>query len=167
MTRSVKYILTLALLSALFLTACGQGENEENTQPGGSTMIANPFTECSTMSAAQKGAGFEMTAPETLGGAEPVIRVMKGYMIELVYDTEGGERIRIRKAVGDEDISGDYTDYADVTVFSVGGVEVTLKGDGADSYALAAWTAEGYSYSLSTAGGSSREFLLELAGYVK
>ena len=166
MTQYVKRILTLALLfSALFLCACGKGTDQ--TQPTDNTMIANPFTECSTMSAAQKGAGFEMTAPQTVAGAEPIIRVMKGYMIELVYDTDGGDRIRIRKAVGEDDISGDYTEYADITVLSVGGIEVTLKGDGADSYAVATWTADGYSYAVTTGGGSSREFMLELAGYVQ
>ena len=154
-----------ALLMILPLCACAADEAETQGPDPSQVAVANPFAECSTMSAAQKGAGFEMSAPETLGGAEPVIRVMKGYMIELIYELDAGQ-LRIRKAVGEGDISGDYTQYAVSSVVSVGGVEVTLRGEAEGSYSVAVWTAEGYSYSVTTPGGSSREFMLELAGSV-
>ena len=53
-----------------------------------------------------------------------------------------------RKAEGDGDISGDYTEYEQTGVVDAGGVDVTVKGDG-DGIYLALWSADGYSYSLS------------------
>ena len=60
----------------------------------------------------------------------------------------GDASVIFRKARGNEDVSGDYNQYADVREEQIGSVTVTLKGnDGA--YALALWQKDGFSYALS------------------
>lgn len=152
-------------VSALLLCACGGGDEAQAQPPTHTTQLANPFTQCDDMESAQEGAGFEMSAPESVSqSGAPVIRVMKGYLIELIYG-ESEDEIRIRKALSADDISGDYSSYDDVSVFSVGEVEVTLKGSGG-SYSVAVWTVGEYSFSITVGAPRSREFMLELAGFV-
>ena len=55
--------------------------------------------------------------------------------------------VEYRKAVGTEDISGDYTEYVQITTETVHGVEVTIKGND-DRYRLAVWQSEGYMFSV-------------------
>lgn len=53
-----------------------------------------------------------------------------------------------RKSPGTGDNSGDYTEYAAQTTYSLGTLTVTLKGADAQSYVLALWTDGSYSCSL-------------------
>ena len=52
-----------------------------------------------------------------------------------------------RMTPGDEDPSGDYTDYPACQEISVNGVTVTLRGSGTD-WSLAVWSHDGYTCSL-------------------
>lgn len=60
---------------------------------------------------------------------------------------EGDKQICIRKEKGNDDISGDYTKYAEKKITDIDGVTITLKG-GNGKYGNATWTADGYSYSI-------------------
>ena len=51
--------------------------------------------------------------------------------------------IRIRKASGNEDISGDYTQYTDTNIATIGELKVTMKGENGQTN-LATWTDNGY-----------------------
>ena len=64
-----------------------------------------------------------------------------------VLDQSGAQEIRIRKAPGAGDISGDYSAYPHQETASVGGSSVTLKGDDT-GYVLALWSDGGFSYSI-------------------
>lgn len=65
-------------------------------------------------------------------------------------------QICFRKAVGMEDISGDYENYSVVTEENLSGVSVTLKGSG-EVVSLAVWQDAGYTYSLSMEPPASAE----------
>ena len=69
-------------------------------------------------------------------------------MIEVIYfnDTDN-EGLRIRKAKGTDDISGDYNEYKDVETVKVGDVEVTEKGSDGD-IAVVIWNDGTYSYAI-------------------
>ena len=100
---------------------------------------------------------------------------------QVIYSSPGGEIAQIeyyggtdevltlRTSEGLEDNSGVYEEYPVVTGFRAGGadgagpaVDVTLKGDGKRTY-LALWSAGGYSWSLSSAEGLSKEEAAALA----
>ena len=66
---------------------------------------------------------------------------------QIVYRGSGASAA-YRKACGNDDISGDYSEYEEVWETPVGGVSVTLKGNGGE-VSLAIWQQDGYSYSLS------------------
>lgn len=75
--------------------------------------------------------------------------------------TGEGQTLLYRKSVGEEDNSGDYTDYETCIDVEVNHISVQLKGD-ADSFHLAVWHTDGYSYSLSVQsenGLSEAEFI--------
>jgi len=117
-------------------------ETEEET-----VGIANPFEDCMTMEEAAAIAGFDMTVPASVEGyGEGEIQAVVGEMIQ-VFFAKNDSRLLLRKAVGDEDISGDYTVYEESRLVSAGDCEVTMKGNGG-TVNVAIWTAEGYTYAV-------------------
>lgn len=124
-----------------------------------STQIPNPFVECGTLAEAQDQAGFSLNLPD--GCTPEHISVLPDQMIQVLCE----DNLTIRKAVGQEDISGDYTAYPQVDTLSSHETEVTLKGD-ADTVKVAVWTTEGYTYAIQSAAGLSRDAMLTLVASV-
>lgn len=119
----------------------------------GSVQIPNPLAEYETLADAAQAAGFELTVPEAVNGSDHrVFQAVENDLLEVIYRKGEDETARIRKAVGAEDISGDYNTYAQVDTATVNGAAVTLKGD-SGKISLATWAAEGYTYSISVKGG--------------
>ena len=133
----------------------------------GGMQIANPFVDCDSFDAAKEIAGFAINAPETVDGyPERMIQAVENDMIQVFYTDgdlaeEGTPHVLLRKAVGIEDVSGDYNEYASVREQEVNGLTVTLKGDGKLSY-LATWTDGSYSYSVSVSNGMTEDAILTL-----
>lgn len=138
----------------------------------GGMQIANPFVDCDDFDAAAKIAGFAITAPETVEGyPNRMIQAVKNDMIQVFYTTgdpadEATQEVLVRKAVGSEDVSGDYNEYASVTKQDVNGLTVTLKGNG-DLMNLATWTDGNYSYSVSVSDGAGLDAILSLVNALK
>lgn len=65
----------------------------------------------------------------------------------------------LRMAAGDEDVSGDYTDYTSIKSFMINDDNVTFKGNDG-KYMLAAWQTGGYSYSMQFAKAISEQEML-------
>ena len=65
---------------------------------------------------------------------------------------ERGRRRYSGKSPGQDDNSGDYTEYPDTQEITVGTFAVTLKGQ-SESYVLATWHDGQYSYSLNITNG--------------
>ena len=110
-----------------------------------SAQIANPFTDTKTMEEAQEIAGFDMQVPDAAAPYTVVnYRAVEGEMLEIIFrDRKGEEGYRIRKAAGEDDISGDYNEYAkEKTIRLSDGTKVTLRGDKDDEWSVAVWTAE-------------------------
>lgn len=116
---------------------------QEEMLDAASVQAINPFIDTKTLEEAQEIAGFELNVPRA---EDPYTvlnyRAVEGSMIEIIYwDEKGTEGYRIRKAVGSEDISGDYSEYAlEKTVTLADGTKVTLRGDEEDQWSLAVWT---------------------------
>lgn len=119
-------------------------ESEENA-----VQRPNPFTDCDSLAAAEKLVGFQLNIPDAVDGSDQrVFRASDNDLLEVIYQKGETEVARIRKALGADDVSGDYTDYAQVNTVSVDDVSVTMKGENG-LVALAIWTRGGYTYAVS------------------
>ena len=162
-------ILTLCVIMAISLVACGNktAEDDTSTPPtmgnGGTTQVVNPFVKCDDITQAEKLAGFTFTLPT---GFEPtVIRAAENDMIEAIAGNDENE-IRIRKANGNEDISGNYNEYAEVQEIEIDTKNVTIKGnDGVIN--VATWTDGEYTYSIGTTSGLSVDEITTLVAETK
>ncbi len=145
--------IAIALCAALMLGTAASGQPAEQPKTDDTiitdnTQIPNPWQDYDSLSDACDAAGYDFTIPEIIDGHDGIhFSVLgDGEIIEAVFGEDDGE-ITIRKAPGAEDISGDYNTYESTEKVTVGGIEVTLKGEA--GYTLAIWSSKGYSYSLS------------------
>ena len=151
----MKKILLMSVL-CLAIVACGKKEEAKqetaettNVTQKESTQIPNPFVEVKNLDEASKIAGFSLEVPETYEDyKKQVIQAIEDDMIEVIYfnDTDN-EGLRIRKAKGTDDISGDYNEYKNVETVKVGDYDVTEKSDGKNIF-VATWTDGTYSYAI-------------------
>lgn len=81
-------------------------------------------------------------------------------MAQIDY-ANGGSMACFRQSLGEEDNSGDWSEYPAQKSLTVNGCAVTLKGE-ADSYTLAVWQDGTYSYSLSLSAGQPASVWAEL-----
>ena len=145
----MKKLVVFALLAATvaLIVGCTQQKQEEEEEevvtPG--MQIPNPFTDEDSLQDVQEKAGFELELPENFNGCVSYhYRAMANKMIEIIcQDGNGNEIARIRKAVGNDSISGDYNEYSEI--LEIGSLKI--KGnDGTCS--VAEWVKDGYSYSI-------------------
>lgn len=86
-------------------------------------------------------------------------------MAQITYSGEG-QSLTFRKSAGTEDNSGNYTAYADRLQIACGKINIELKGEDG-LYYLAVWQNDGYSYSISCAGGlDASDFAAMASGIV-
>lgn len=149
----------LVFLCALLLTAslCScestADDNITDTFDETTAQISNPFIGCESLESADEIAGFEISVPESIyGGSEEIsINAIDGKMIEIIYKN-GTEQTRIRKAVGNEDISSDYNDYDQVETTELNGYQITTKGNkGVINVAI--WANDTFSFAIDTIPG--------------
>ena len=122
-------------------------------QDGMAAGWGNPFIPCSTMDEAAGLAGFPMEVPEGTALLEqyPVrnITSIKDTMIQVIcFDTAGNEGFRMRKAAGEEDISGVYGTYEEKTLESGGRTLYLRLKEGL--VRTICWTEDGFSYAVMT-----------------
>ena len=122
-------------------------------QDGMAAGWGNPFIPCSTMDEAAGLAGFPMEVPEGTALLEqyPVrnITSIKDTMIQVIcFDHAGNEGFRMRKAAGEEDISGVYGTYEEKTLESGGRTLYLRLKEGL--VRTICWTEGGFSYAVMT-----------------
>ena len=119
-----------------------------------STEIANPYVDCETLEEAGELAGFDISVPDEIDGGytQGTIQAVENEMIQVIYTTEAGEEITLRKGTGTEDISGDYNEYAEENTLDVDGTSVTARGSDGLVYA-ATWTDGTYTYAITASAG--------------
>ena len=172
----MKKILLISVL-CLAIIACGKKEEakQETTETTNvtqkeSTQIPNPFVEVKTLEEASKIAGFTLEVPETYEDyKKQVIQAIENDMIEVIYYDENSEHegLRIRKAKGTDDISGDYNEYKDVETVKVGDFEVTEKGS-EGNISVAIWNDGTYSYAINVAEASlTKDIIANLISNIK
>ncbi len=150
--------LLLSLLMLLTFAACAVEDKNGNPADEPIANLPNTFTEYETAAEAAAAAGFSFTAPASLFNSDAVLyRVSaQDQLLEIVYTLQGTEVARIRMALGTEDISGDYNEYASVTTLEVNNLTITCKGNG-DSISNALWTDGTYAYALTASEAMAKE----------
>ena len=146
-------VLTLYGVMAFALIGCGKESSNNAAEPtlaptDGSAQIPNPFQDFESLEEAAALAGFELTLPETMpeGFTLTAYRAIENEMIEIIYEN-GDNEICIRKAKGSEDISGDYTEYAESTTLTIKDLSVTAKGNDS-TIRVATWVSGEFTFSV-------------------
>lgn len=138
----------MAIVFAGYIAGNRDGSLQPDEQEG--VLVGNPIQEVGSLAEAEKLTGFGMEVPKSgkLYSRMDVV-VFDGSVIEVSYLTEDGSNLGyyIRKALGTEDVSGDYNEYSEVDTRTVNGYEVTLKGDNG-LCSLAVWTDGTYYYAV-------------------
>lgn len=116
-------------------------------EPG--VQMANPYHEYDSIDEAVSNAGIPVAAPSSMGEYDNLTyRVIPDTMTEIIYrDDSGAEGLRIRKAVGTEDISGVYDTFEYEHRVQYAGRELNLKGN-AETVSVVTWTNGVHSYAI-------------------
>ena len=117
------------------------------------TMVANGMVEVTSKEELSEAVGFPVKSAQSLPFFPQSIHYTSywGDMAQIDY-ANGGSMACFRQSLGEEDNSGDWSEYPAQKSLTVNGCAVTLKGE-ADSYTLAIWQDGTYSYSLSLSAG--------------
>jgi ABC-type glycerol-3-phosphate transport system substrate-binding protein len=169
----MKKLLILFTAAALCLSfaACG-GSSSGSTSSSASkkaetssATISNPWTDCDSLDDAIKVSGVDITVPASIDGYPNIVyRAMKNSMIEIIYKN-GNEEIRVRKASGSDDISGDYNTYDQSQKITAHNTDVTLKGS-KDKVSLALWQKSGSSFSVSFSPSVTSEYAQNIVSQI-
>ena len=143
----------------------GNMAGEKKEAAGDESMkLSNPFIEVGSLEEAEELAGFSLKTAEKVGDyGRQSISVMEGEMIQVLYQNDAGEEgLRVRKGLGEGDLSGDYNSYTLDEEVEQGGVKIRLREDGPRIFA-ASWTKGAYSYAIDLSDAElDRENVLQL-----
>lgn len=153
----MKKLISIALCAAMAMSMSAINVNAAEKQTYGAeseyvTGIANPYEECNTLEDAELLSGITFNIPQISdidGAASMTIRASSSLkMICISYDDKNGNEIaEIRKAYGNDDISGDWRDFDKTSSITVNDTKIKLsKIDG--GICSAVWTSGNYSYSV-------------------
>lgn len=135
-------------------------EQPEQTPP---VQALPPFRQVDSLDALSEAVGFPVTEVSSLP-FDPISTTYTAYdegLAEITYAGSGGQTATYRQSLGTADNSGDDTLYKDTQVIPEN--NATLKGQG-QSYTLALWTDDTYTYSLHLSSGLSADAWQALLG---
>lgn len=118
--------------------------NEENLVE----QVVPDIVEYNSIAELNQNAGFEISEVKNVPFSikKTAYILYWGELAEITYSNDEEELV-YRKAVGNEDISGNYNEYSKEKKCIIDDYEVTIKGD-MNGYTLAVWQKDSYSYSL-------------------
>ncbi len=142
--------------------------SEEDDEMDEMVGMPNPFISCRSLSQAAGKAGFSLNTPESVkeGLSIKSIRVIKNELIEVIYTdgkdvTESADQLRVRKAEGNLDISGDFNSYEVNRHVNDAGIQVLLRGS-EKLFNVASWISGDYTFSITSEKGLSQKEILSL-----
>lgn len=157
------HLLALALCAALTLSLAACGQTAPPAEPDRDAAEAiSKFTDCDTQAEAEVLAGFSISVPAAVDGMDaPCFRAdQTDAMLEVFYRNDQ-ETLRIRKAAGDGDVSGNHGAFAQENTVDVDGLAVTMKGED-EQVKLAVWTKDGCAYSIDSSAPMDQDAMCDL-----
>lgn len=127
-------------------------KNAKADEDGDTAEIPNPLTEHADIASLETAVGFKLRCPALPEGyrADSFIDI-SGTLAEVFYVSDK-DTVVFRMEKGDSaDISGDYNVYADKKTVEVGGVSVSVEGNG--DVRKATWSKDGFAFSLTSEKG--------------
>ncbi len=149
-----------AFFAGLFLFSCSSAKKTGNVG------MPNPFIECENPQRAYSVAGFKMTIPESLDSPymNRIIRAINGNLIEVIYKNPSDlkDEVRLRKAFGEDDVSGDWNKYPVNKNIEISGKKVLLRGE-ENNFHVASWKVGKFAYAVISRKGLSESSILKVA----
>ena len=142
-------------------------ENNTDNSVSSTSVIAekavNYSKEYKTLDEAEKALNLKVNSLKTLpkGFKMESINVISNKIIQVEYNG-GNNNIIFRAGKGIDNISGDYNIYQVKNAAKVNGIDITLEGNKIKEYNLAAWEADGVSYSISAENGIDEKIILDM-----
>lgn len=134
--------------------------NMPNNEPP--ILVAPDIVEFSSAAELSEDIGFRVKEIQEVPFEVEAVKYISswGDLAEVQY-TGKNNTVILRMALGSEDISGDYSEYASIETHSIEGHEVTIKGNDG-KYRLAVWQSEGFSYAVQCSEAVSEQELLTI-----
>lgn len=148
----LKYIFSfifIIVISILVITNLNKPNHE--------VAINNPYQEVKTIDEAEALVGFDFNLPNL--DYETKYNVISNQIIEVDYQNKFDTNIILRKAYGNDDISGDYSTYENIEEINIDNIDITFKNS--NELILITFTKDNYSYSI-YANNLSKDESLEL-----
>lgn len=149
--------MMVCVLMAVSMMGCsntaGQGEQVTEVE------IPNPFVSYTDFDQANEAAGFEGKELGNLpeGYTFTSAQVIAEELIQITY-TAGDSEIMYRVGKGEEDISGDYNEYAENEIIEIAGNQINTRGNDGNIF-VATWTENNLSYAISASEGLDQDTL--------
>lgn len=155
----------LVLLVGMFYARSLIPGETVDPMPSDRVMVGNGIVDVADADALTEAVGFPVKELTALPfQADEVTYVSFWKELAQVKYTGEEQNVTFRQSQGDGDNSGDYNVYAETEVKEIGGMSVTLKGDG-QTYSLATWSDGTYAYSIGAQPGfTTPEWETVLAG---
>lgn len=128
--------------------------------------VTPEIVEYESLSELSANIDFPIMVPEQLQGMKENSYTCFFKTIAQITYMDGNNIITYRMARGNEDISGDYTEYKEIKEWPSLDTPITLKGD-EKGYHLATWTKGGFSFAISSVEPLTESDLLNIAFSVK
>ena len=140
-------------IAAFVLGGCLSTQKENSAQDSASQNAVgapNPFYSFKNLEDAEKKAGFKFNLLDVFENYTiQAYRVIPKQLLEAVYDSESGDEIRIRKAPGKNDPSGDFNIYTEKSSQTVNGYEIVFYANG-NKCGKAVWNMGPYTCSITS-----------------
>ena len=157
-----RYAAVAACLAVVLLAVFSLPQLQHGSDNPPEVASTEGIQECETIEALSAAVSFPVEELSNLPFTPEEVSYVDyfGEMTQITYRS-GDNSVTLRKAHGDEDVSGDYNDYETVREVQTGMVSVVLKGEG-ESFSLALWQQNGFSYALSFEPGISEQMVMKL-----
>ena len=162
-------IMCLCISVMALFAGCGAEKSEPEPEQGNASgmMIANPWSDWSSLTEAEAVTGFPFGLPEMVDGyTADVFRTMSGTMLEIRYHS-GESEICVRKQKGEgQDISGDYNVYVNSEERQQNGGSITVDSNEAGEVVRQRISFDGYSWSVVASDGLPAELAQEFLNLI-
>lgn len=163
MLASVFCVLLLAIVGInLIKTINNNAITSETAEYSEDAAVGNPYLEVNSLSEAEDMVGFKYNVPDL--DYEKTYIVVDSYILQVNYLENDETIFTLRKAYGDEDISGVYLEYEGTELLTVNNIEVMAYG--APDGTLIRFRKDGYFYSIYSQDKNNENKAIEIATYI-
>lgn len=158
---SIAACLTILLVGSIII------HNTSNVLDESPIQMESDIVEFGSLEELSEGVGFTVNEIQEVPFEVEAVKYTSfwGEFAEIEYQGKNNT-LTLRMAARSGDVSGDYSEYADIENHRINDYDITMKGNDG-RYCLAVWEQEGYSYSVRITNGISEAELLEIVQSVE